>query len=101
MKDGDKTKEQLIEELVELRGEIAEFEVSEVDFMRGARVGEILIQMGCLTYSQLQRALQKQKEADILKHKRLGRIMMELGLITVTEMHSALEEQRIRLRHGA
>ena len=101
MNDEDKTKEQLIAELVELRREMAEFEASEIDFMRGARIGEILIAMGCITASQLQRVLQKQKEADILRHKRLGEIMIASGLITGEELHSALKEQQVRLRHRA
>jgi hypothetical protein len=105
VEDEGKTKGQLIVELVELRRRVAEmgkeideFEESEIDYMRGVRIGEILIGMGYLTFSQLHRTLRKQKESDILRHKRLGEIMVEQGLITVEERDSALEEQRKRLR---
>jgi|GEM_PF-2126332 len=105
MKDEGKTKGQLVVELTELRRRVAEmgkeideFEESEIDYMRGARIGEILIGMGYLTFSQLHRTLRKQKESDILRHKRLGEIMVEQGLITVEERDSALEEQQKRLR---
>ena len=106
MKDERKTKKQLMGELINLRGknaelrrEIAEFEESELDYMRGVRIGEILIEMGCLTFLQLHRALQRQKEEDILRHKRLGQIMVEEGLITLEERNLALERQQIRVRH--
>lgn len=101
MKDEDKTKRQLIDELVELRREAAEFEESEIDYMLGVRIGEILIEMGFITSSQLQRALTKQKEADILKHKQLGEIMVESGLITRQERDSALVEQQRRRQVNA
>lgn len=62
-------------------------------------VGEILIEMGYLTRSQLERALQKQKELHLLKleHSLLGEIMIELGMITEEQLRCALAEQRIRL----
>lgn len=101
MRDEDKTKEQLIAELVGSRREIADFETSEVDYMRGARIGEILIEMGYLTFSQLHRTLKKQKESDILRHKRLGEIMIEQSLITIEERDTALVEQQRRLRRRA
>jgi hypothetical protein len=105
MKDEKKTKKQLIGELIDLRKEnaelrrkIAEFEGSEPDYIRGVRIGEILIEMGCLTFLQLHRALQRQKET-MLEHKRLGQIMVEEGLITLEERSLALERQQIRVRH--
>jgi response regulator RpfG family c-di-GMP phosphodiesterase len=98
--DEDKTKEQLIAELVELRKENAElhkevgdFEAAEIDFVRRVRIGEVLVDMGCLTSSQLQRTVQKQRESDILRHKRLGDIMIQQGLITMEERDDALAEQ--------
>jgi len=101
VRDENKTREQLIDELAGLRKEIAEFEESELDYMRGVRIGEVLVQMGCITASQLQRALQRQKEEDILRHKRLGEIMVEQGLITMEERDSALAKQKTMLGYGA
>lgn len=105
MKDERKTKKQLIGELIDLRKEnaelrrkIAESEESKLNYMQGVRIGEILIEMGCLTFLQLHRALQRQKET-ILGHKRLGQIMVEAGLITLEERSLALERQQIRVRH--
>ena len=66
---------------------------------RSLKIGEILIEMGCLTKSQLERYLQKQKE--LLEHGRklLGEIMIESGIITDEQLRKALTEQQIRLRH--
>jgi CRP-like cAMP-binding protein len=68
--------------------------------MRALKVGEILVEMGCLTKLQLERSLQKQKEIHLLeqKHKLLGEIMIESGLITSEQLSNALAEQRMRLR---
>ena len=108
MKDRNKTKEQLIDELVELRRRVAEFEASEAERRRlgqkqGVKIGEILMEMGYLTKLQLNTSLRKQKEAEMLvymlehKHKRLGEIMVESGIITKEQLHSALEEQQARI----
>jgi hypothetical protein len=101
MKDEDKTKEQLMDELADLRRRIFDFEASEIDFMRGVRIGEILVEARCITSSQLQRTLQRQKEEDMLKHKRLGEILVESGLITREERDGALTEQQRRAHRGA
>lgn len=110
MKDEDKPREQLIDELVELRRRIAELEASEAERKRlqegqAVKVGEILMEMGCLTRLQLQRSLEKQKEVEMLthmlerKHKRLGEILVEFGIITEEQLHSALAEQVTRTLH--
>lgn len=66
------------------------------------KVGEILIEMDCLTKLQLERAIQKQKEAHMLeyRHKLLGEIMVECEIVTDEQLRSALTEQRMRLRRG-
>jgi mevalonate kinase len=109
MKDEDKTKEQLVEELVELRRQIAELREVEanrkqVEKERGTKIGEILIEMGYLTELQLERFLKKQKESEMLsqmidrRHKLLGEIILESGIITQEELRRALSEQITRLR---
>jgi len=67
------------------------------------KIGEILMEMGYLTQSQLDRCLQKQKEIHIFdyKHKLFGEIVFELGFITEEQLHQALVEQKIRLRNRA
>jgi hypothetical protein len=64
------------------------------------KLGEILIEMDCLTPSQLDRCLQKQKEIHIFDymHKLLGEIIVEFGLITEEQLRQALAEQKMRLR---
>ena len=66
------------------------------------KLGEILLEKGLVTDSQLERALQKQRELHMLEnsHKLLGEIMVESGVITEEQMRGALAEQRLRLRHG-
>ena len=63
------------------------------------KIGEILLNMGYLTPSQLDRCLQKQKEIHIFdyKHKFFGEIVLELGFITEEQLRQALAEQKIRL----
>jgi CRP-like cAMP-binding protein len=63
------------------------------------KIGEILLNMGYLTPSQLDRCLQKQKEIHIFdyKHKLFGEIVLELGFITEEQLRQALAEQKIRL----
>ena len=65
------------------------------------KIGEILVEMDCLTKIHLERALQKQKEIHILehRHKLLGEILIEAGIITQEQLRDALAEQRIRLRY--
>lgn len=109
MRDEDKTKEQLIGELAELRQQIAELGEVEatrrkVEKERGTKIGEILIEMGYLTELQLERFLKKQKESEMLsqmidrRHKLLGEIILEAGIITQEELRHALSEQITRLR---
>ena len=68
---------------------------------RPLKLGEILVEMGYLAKSQLERCLQKQKEAHMLehRHKLLGEIMVELCFITDEQLREALAEQQIRLRN--
>lgn len=106
MRDENRTKKQLIDELVELRRQIAELKASaderrHVGEDPPVRVGEILIEMGYLTRLQLERALRKQKEADVRgdSHIPVGRILAESGIITAEQLQTALAEQRVRLRH--
>lgn len=67
------------------------------------KIGEILLNMGYLTPSQLDRCLQKQKEIHIFdyKHKLFGEIVLELGFITEEQLRQALAEQKIRLHNHA
>jgi CRP-like cAMP-binding protein len=67
------------------------------------KIGEILLNMGYLTPSQLDRCLQKQKEIHIFdyKHKLFGEIVLELGFITEEQLRQALAEQKIRLHSHA
>lgn len=112
MDDEDKTKEHLIDELVdeliELRRRITELETSEEESsqlyeMSGAKIGEILIEMGVLGLSELRTYLRKQR-AEMLTHlldykqRRIGELLMESDVITEDQLHKALEEQQIRVR---
>jgi hypothetical protein len=98
MRDEDKTKEQLITELVELRHRNAELEAKSqrLEDFWGVRIGEILIEMGYLTTPELKKAIEKQKEADA----RLGRFLVESGVITEEQLRAALREQIKRFRHS-
>lgn len=105
MRDEDKTKQQLMDELVQLRQQIAGLKASnakhkDVEDRRSVRVGEILIEMGCLTTLQLERALSKQREADMRgdSHIPVGKILAESGVITSEQLQAALTEQQVRLR---
>jgi CRP-like cAMP-binding protein len=104
MRDEDKTKQQLIDELMELRQRVEKFESLETG--RGLRIGEILMEMGCLTRLQLVRYLQKQKEemenyTREHRQKRLGEVLLESGIITEEDLHKALAEQQRRKRQEA
>jgi CRP-like cAMP-binding protein len=70
---------------------------------KALKIGEILLEMGFLTSSQLERCLQKQKEVHILKreHRLMGEIMVESGIITEEQLRNALAEQRLRLRNSS
>ena len=112
MGNQDEAKEQLIDELIdeliELRRRIIELEASGVESkqlyqMSGVKIGEILVEMGVLTISELRTYLRRQK-TEVLAHlldykqRRIGEILMESGVITEEQLRGALEEQRIRLR---
>jgi len=64
------------------------------------RIGEILMEMGCLTKLQLERVLQRQQETRTFadRQKLLGEIMVESGIVTNEQLRSALAEQQVRLR---
>jgi hypothetical protein len=68
---------------------------------RPLKIGEILMEMECLTRLQLNRVLQKQQGEYKLGHGRtlLGEIMVKSGIVTEEQLLSALEEQRMRRRH--
>lgn len=105
MRDEDKTKRQLIDELVELRRQVAELRAQRTErknsTRRPVRVGEVLIEMGVLTKDQLENALRKQREADMRgdSHIPVGNILATSGIITRQQLHMALTEQRRRLGH--
>lgn len=110
MKDKDKTKEQLIEEITELRQQVAKLQETKANWKRleeeqGAKIGEILIEMGYLTELQLERLLNKQKESEMLshminnRHRLLGEIVLEAGIVNEEQLRRALAEQITRLRH--
>lgn len=105
MRDEDKTKEQLIDELMEMRRQIdaSESEWKRLEEKRGMKIGEILIEMSYLTGPQLERYLQKQN-AETLSHmyerkrRRIGEILIESNIITEEELYSGLAEQQKRFR---
>lgn len=103
MRDQDKTQEQLIDELAALRRRNAELEALVSDFKlvqeKPLMVGEILIEMGHLTRSQMEQALEKQKESNETgqRRMRLASVLVELGLVTGEQMGAALEIQELRL----
>ena len=109
MRDEDKTREQLIEEMIELRRQLVELRQKEenrkqVEQEQGTKIGEILVEMGYLTELQLERFLKKQKESEMLsrmidrRHKLLGEIILDSGLIAEEQLRRALVEQITRLR---
>lgn len=51
------------------------------------RIGEVLIERGCITQEQMEQALAYQKEH---REKRVGQILVELGFITETHVLEAL-----------
>lgn len=53
------------------------------------QLGEMLVNMGLLSYDELERGLELQK----VENKRLGRIFVELGLITEENLVSSLSAQ--------
>ncbi len=107
MKDEDKTREQLMDDLAKLRRRVDELEASECRQRAakkdsGVKIGEILMEMGYLTQLQLERSLKRQ-EAKLIshmlssKHQRLGEMMVESGIITEEQLQNALTEQQKRL----
>jgi hypothetical protein len=106
LRDKYKTKRQLIEELDDLRRQVAELKKAQENERgrpkrRPVRVGEILIEMGFLTQEQLEMALQKQREADMRgdSHIPVGSILAASGIIARHHLQMALAEQRRRLGH--
>lgn len=95
MKGEDKTKKQLIAELLELRRQVHELRQMRLAAGKGLKIGEILIDMRLLTDSQLQEFLDKQKASN---HKRFGEIMIEAGIITREQLDLAIDEQLRRLK---
>ena len=108
MRDEDKTKEQLIDELMEMRRQIdaSESEWKRLEEKRGMKIGEILIEMSYLTGPQLERYLQKQNAETLSrisrmyerKRRRIGEILIESNIITEEELYSGLAEQQKRFR---
>ena len=107
MRDEDKTRSQLIDELVELRMQITELGASESEReglkeSRELKIGEILMEMGFLTRLQLEVSLKKQKAERVsymldARRKRLGEVLVETGTITEEQLQDALAEQRRKL----
>lgn len=61
-----------------------------IDFKRKKiRLGDLLVETGCITEEQLQRALAKQKE----RNKKLGEILVDEGFITEDDIAVALSNQ--------
>jgi mevalonate kinase len=102
MRDEEKTREQLIAELVELRQRVAEFEAEreELREQQPPKIGEILMEMGYVTMTQLEICLQRQKEASEPggRQRLLGEIMVECGVITAEQLLRGLAEQLKRLK---
>lgn len=109
IRDEDKTKEQLIGEVVELRRRlnmISEIVRSgrpdaEAKQERSTKLGEILVEMGYLTRAQLESALHDQQRAKVLKHeyKQLGMLLVASGVITGEQLQAALTLQLERLHN--
>ena len=51
------------------------------------RIGEVLMERGCITQEQMEQALAYQKEH---REKRVGQILIELGFVTETQVIEAL-----------
>ena len=112
-------KEQQIRErerqIAELRREFSELRAQKPDRVspesqpeerpeEGPRpqVGEILMEMGYLTKTQLDWSLKNQRMEELrhlhdMKHRLLGRILLEYRIITEEQLEEALAEQRRRL----
>lgn len=101
VKDEDKTKQQLIDELVQLRKRIAELEELHAAREQAVRIGEILIEMGYVTSPQLEEALRKQKDLAEQGQSpmRLASVMIKLGFINTDQMSDALSLQEERVRN--
>ena len=115
MRDEDRTKEQLMAELIKLRRRNAELEdrtgqlMGELGELRRLiaeleereqplRTGEILVKMGYVTRQQLEEALIKQEELSRLGHRqKLLSIMVESGTITEEQLRTVLAIQSARI----
>jgi hypothetical protein len=107
MRDEDKTREQLLKELIEarkeaeeLRGRIASLEALEEQ--KSTYLGQILVEMGLLTKWQLVTYLESQKtemeeyKKQHIRRKLIGEILLEAGVITEEQLQKALLTQRLR-----
>ena len=106
MKDEDKTKEQLLAELVESRRQVTELKASKAALKREeaeppVQIGEILVEAGWMTMPQLEKCLQAQQEVKALGHghKPLGEIALKSGFISREQLRKGLEVQLTRLRY--
>ena|GEM_PF-2331711 len=103
MRDEDKTREQLTDELIELRRETADLRRMRLAAGEGLKIGDILIDMGLLTRPQLEEFLEQQRvgnsnHAPGYEYKRLGELLVESGVITAEQLYTALVEQLTELR---
>ena len=71
-------------------------ENEKTEKMPNLKIGEILIEIGCLTRLQLEQALQMQEGG--FRHLRLGEIMVRTGVVTEEELSAGLVEQQRRFR---
>lgn len=108
MRNEGKTKEQIVDELIdelaELRRQIIELKAAGAEYkwlekQRGLRIGQILVKMGYLTDSQLGTYLGKQT-AEMLSHlldykqTKIGELLIESGIITKDQLQEGLAEQQ-------
>jgi len=64
------------------------------------RLGEVLIDTGCITEEQLNEALRIQKDAVDRRGKRLGEVLIEHGMITEKNLNEALSK-RLNIKYVA
>ncbi len=62
------------------------------------RLGEILLEKGALSESDLERGLQEQEHRA--SHDYLGRILVEMGVCTEQDILEALAVQGIHIQEG-
>lgn len=58
--------------------------------MKNMRIGEVLLEEGCISKEQLDKALELQKQDKL---KRIGEILIENGMVTEDQMLSALSKR--------